>query len=303
MPLFCDIAEPRKIVMKIPTKLYKYREFNVNSLQLLCDGQCYYADPLSFNDPLDCKPELDNDLRPKDVEVLYLRLLEKNQVNEQKARNALQHIRYMSEEYNDDGGTLSKVDFYVKLLVSEIQRLLSDELSKQGVLSLGKKWNCPLMWSHYADEHRGICIEFSTVNSRFRKLGPVRYNCPRIIKLSDVAAWKLRDCEQAKESIHQTVFYSKAPSWRYEAEWRDISESKGPQPAPAWITSVLFGMRCDYTVRVSIVKLLSGTKVQFYDIHTDSGGFSLARRRLEPSEIEASAVRSSSLLEFGDAMH
>jgi hypothetical protein len=33
---------------------------------------------------------------------------------------------------------------------------------KWGALCLSKDWNNPLLWSHYADKHRGLCLGFET---------------------------------------------------------------------------------------------------------------------------------------------
>lgn len=42
------------------------------------------------------------------------------------------------------------------------KRGLDSELGNEGVLTLSATWKSGLMWSHYADEHRGICIEYDT---------------------------------------------------------------------------------------------------------------------------------------------
>lgn len=42
---------------------------------------------------------------------------------------------------------------------SDIHRLLiSDTNENYGVLCLSREWNNPLLWSHYADKHKGICL-------------------------------------------------------------------------------------------------------------------------------------------------
>ncbi|HDC4298833.1 DUF2971 domain-containing protein [Enterobacter kobei] len=52
----------------IPSVLYKYKEFNINSLDSLINDTVYLADPVSFNDPFDCQPSVVDDLR--DINVL-----------------------------------------------------------------------------------------------------------------------------------------------------------------------------------------------------------------------------------------
>jgi hypothetical protein len=43
---------------------------------------------------------------------------------------------------------------------------------KTGLLCFCKHWHNPLMWAHYADRHRGICLGFEIAEDR---QGEVRY--------------------------------------------------------------------------------------------------------------------------------
>lgn len=52
----------------IPSVLYKYKTFSINSLDSLINDTVYLADPVSFNDPFDCQPSVVDDL--KDIDVL-----------------------------------------------------------------------------------------------------------------------------------------------------------------------------------------------------------------------------------------
>ncbi len=45
----------------VPSLLYKYRHFDERTIELLCADTVYYADPSTFNDPLDTKPCVDAD--------------------------------------------------------------------------------------------------------------------------------------------------------------------------------------------------------------------------------------------------
>ncbi len=55
----------------IPNKIYRYQSFNALSLDALCHDQLYFSDPAKFNDPLDCKPSVEQD---SDKETLQLTL-------------------------------------------------------------------------------------------------------------------------------------------------------------------------------------------------------------------------------------
>lgn len=44
---------------KTPNRLYKYRSFSNLTLEMLFADTLYFADPSSFNDPLDTQPALE----------------------------------------------------------------------------------------------------------------------------------------------------------------------------------------------------------------------------------------------------
>ncbi|AUU39286.1 TPA: hypothetical protein ACKRTJ_002778 [Proteus mirabilis] len=50
----------------IPTHLYKYKSFSVDCLDLLVSDALYFADPTTFNDPLDCNPSILNNIEDID---------------------------------------------------------------------------------------------------------------------------------------------------------------------------------------------------------------------------------------------
>lgn len=93
-----------------------------------------------------------------------------------------------------------------------------------------------LMWSHYADQHRGCCIAFKT---NALKIFPVEYVDKRPLLCSE-------DIE-----IQMTSVLKKHTSWSYEQEWRylkvapEISKNNLPifLPIGDSIVAVYFGAR------------------------------------------------------------
>lgn len=286
---------------RAPKRLYKYRVFNVNTLRLLDQAEVYYANPNSFNDPLDSNPTVYVDTDLSTLEKLLYRMLLEKEGKEQAVQKMGNH-RYMSTEYGDYKTDPETAAYYTRRLASHVDDLLSQELGSHGVLSLARRWDCPLMWSHYADEHRGICIEYDLSDTEFSNLRAVSYNSPRAIKVSDLVAWKVNKNSEAKEKILRTFFFAKAPQWRYEHEWRDLSTSTGPSSAPAQISAVYFGLRCDYTVITTVVRLFanSTSKVKFFAIHPLESSFRLRRQLVDTDEIQATGVRTPAFLEFRD---
>src|SRR5262245_29550689 len=61
---------------KIPATLYKYRSFSNLTLDGLIADQLFFADPSTFNDPLDTKPVLEADLDAAALADILRRLVE-----------------------------------------------------------------------------------------------------------------------------------------------------------------------------------------------------------------------------------
>lgn len=231
--------------MDVPNKLYKYRAFDVNLLRLLCNDEVYYANPDRFNDPLDCQPTLKIDNDRDSLEKLC-RAMSREQ------KDPIEYHRYMASEHGNFENDAE--NYYKYLLAEDVRQSLFGEFAQMGVLSLATNWDCPLMWSHYANNHHGICIEYDSTDAEFRNLAPVEYERGRSIKTSDLISWKIKGCEKANQQVYETYFLSKSSHWNYEREWRDVHVSCGRHPCPARISAIYFGLRCDEAVKTSLVK-------------------------------------------------
>ncbi|HEV7341613.1 MAG TPA: DUF2971 domain-containing protein [Sphingopyxis sp.] len=209
----------------------------------------------------------------------------------------------MSSEYGDYKTDPEVENYLMRMLARDLKSEVDNELGHEGVLSLSATWKSGLMWSHYADEHRGICIEYDTRDQEHPRLKKVDYKGPRAIKTSDLYRWKVRDNPAAKERVFNTYFYTKSGEWRYEKEWRDVREKSGVAEVPFRTTAILFGLRCDSTVIKSIVKLLSDNpEIKIWQVLPKDDGFGLRRYQVDRREIEALAVREPGFLMFKDVV-
>lgn len=89
------------------------------------------------------------------------------------------------------------------------------------VLSFSELHNSPTMWTHYADRHRGICLEYKTsyiIPCRDGILSQVEYTCDRPrVHLTEEA---FRETD-----LFKALACSKYHGWSYEKEWRIIIHS------------------------------------------------------------------------------
>jgi hypothetical protein len=276
-----------------PRRIYKYRAFGDQSLEALVQDLLFFADPSTFNDPLDARPTLDADLPAAEMERVLRTLVERRLVDEMAA--AARAIKYRGPRTTDHIAkhALRSVD----ALVAEIrynagdpdyeiddpeQYLLGRYVHREvlrrydrGIVSLAKRANCPLMWSHYADQHKGICIGYSAPADV--SLEPVSYGGARSIKASLIRDMVDGDVAAAR-AVDKAVLLKKAQAWRYEQEWRLIGD-RGIHDSQLELEEVVFGMRCPETVQFAVAKALEGRhrRVKLYEIRETPGTFLLKK--------------------------
>jgi hypothetical protein len=287
--------------MAIPKKLYKYRPFDVRVLRAITEAEIYYARPKQFNDPLDCDPSIEVDSSRRRLEALVYQIIAKQNIT--KAQVAIDQYRYLATE--DDGDWRiqdSDAENYLKRqLAGRLKSELDQEFGDLGVLSLSEVWASALMWSHYGDEHRGLCIEYDTTDQLHPNLKQVSYKAPRAVKTSDMLRWKLKNDYAAKNRIRDTYFYAKSPEWKYEKEWRVVYAHQGVIELPFRVSAIIFGLRCDPAVIMTVGKLLSHRRdIKLWQIESRDDTFALKRRLLDRDELESRDIREPGFLAFND---
>ncbi len=92
--------------------------------------------------------------------------------------------------------------------------VMKEELSKsRGLLCFSRDWRNPVLWSHYADKHKGLCLAFEV---SAEQVGPVRYSRRRLA----VDAASLMNPRQLHLDEARQFLFTKFSHWRYENEVR-----------------------------------------------------------------------------------
>ncbi len=105
------------------------------------------------------------------------------------------------------------------------------------ITCFSETYNNNLMWAHYADKNRGICVEYdfskcSDKNSNYLKnaIFPVYYDekRPQIpIKIESIDKFKYKASEGNYSLLDKYLFLlTKGYDWKYEREWRLIVQGK-----------------------------------------------------------------------------
>lgn len=292
-----------------PKRLYKYRSFSNVTLDMLVEDTVYFADPTTFNDPLDTKPTLDADISSADLETILTQLIEERTAAEMEA--AAKTIRYSGPKTFDHIARQSRKAAERLLAdiryhatnpdyeVDDPERFLlghyvQEELLRRydrGIFSMAERANCPLMWSHYGDQHRGICLGYSVPSDTVGDVHKMKYGGSRLVAASDVLAMLAGD-PAARARVDEAVLLKKARPWAYEREWRLLGPH-GEQNSPLELEEVVFGMRCSSTVIFAVMRALAGRDrpVRFFEIHGQDGRFLLDKRVADTDELMAMLPR------------
>ncbi len=109
---------------------------------------------------------------------------------------------------------MSNKDF--KKAIDETRKEMYREV---GVICFSKDWSNPLLWSHYADKHKGICLgfEFSDNEPKLSEVFYIRNKqalCDELVKAVN------RGNGGKEEQIMRKLLLSKYEGWSYEDEVR-----------------------------------------------------------------------------------
>ncbi len=305
-----------------PQSLFKYLIFGERLLDQLCRDEVYYAAPAGFNDPLDCQPVVKADIPEDALERLLAEMagrrlgkeideaMKKVKLRGEKTtahRNALtkSETRKLIEnfKYNATNPAINDQSaYYRNELTLEIEREMRKGYDR-GVLCLSSNFDSPLMWSHYADQHRGVCIEYDVSMLNPQELHKISYGASREVLASQLWNFIFENSKSAGKSIDKACLLSKAREWKYEREWR-IFGQVGSQASPVKMKSIIFGMNCPDTLQHTIEKALKGRdeKVKFWIIKKPSNLFKLKRERIDTNDDTPGFPQTSVIRMFEDLM-
>ncbi len=191
-----------------PDVLYKYRSLETEEKhnrvrETFEKSTVYFSSPEQFNDPFDCKIPLLLDGTEEEWGKYVEDQLEINKPELSPTDRKIETKRLIQN------GSYKKLDPSISTRAAK----------SAGVYCLSAVNDDILMWSHYANAHRGICIGFraSPDDGFFHRSQDINY-------LQSYPATSIFDPEEQRI---KTAFLTKSEHWRYENEYR-IYEHQGP---------------------------------------------------------------------------
>ncbi|EZP83099.1 hypothetical protein BV97_01202 [Novosphingobium resinovorum] len=153
------------------------------------------------------------------------------------------------------------------------------------VCSLSARFNIATQWAYYADEFRGLALEYDL--SGLNTSGDVTVGHVRYEPLE--ASFDIyQDADPAR--LAELVLLTKIDEWRHEQEIRIISRREGRLRIPGGVQSVTLGHRMASDVKEVVSSYCQARNVQVYELVLDGRGMSR-----EPLDFEFQSRRQRHL--------
>jgi len=220
--------------------LYKY--VTIDTLKKIISNKIFqWSSPLLFNDPFDSDGSI-----PPDKESMRRLLIDSIRITGSLDDVVLDEVDSELQKILDDDYDKEAENIYSSSL--NIQEL-KEGLKNSAIFCLSAVNDSILMWSHYADHHKGAVIQLKAniqKDSVLRLATLVKYVCtkPRF-NLS------CNNLDTLSDYLDKALYY-KAEEWRYEEEYRivipdELDDNNDTKLMPYFsdeIKAIYFGCRC-----------------------------------------------------------
>jgi hypothetical protein len=254
-------------------RLYSYRRLMEDGYELgnIKKNIAYFGDVQNFNDPIEgmiFKQKLVFDFSPFNPELV----IEAGKKLYEEVNHNWLIPSWFIEDMKHSLFQKSPWEVYCKL--NELAKRVEGYRNKLRVLCLTPHGNNTLMWAHYANSHKGICIEYEIDYSNLP-------DCISSVPVNYTNEFKLYNCSEFilhPYEILSRMLITKHLDWSYEHEWRAILKNGNNTMQlnnKFRMVSVTAGVNCEERDKVKGLCKLRGLK--YYEVY-DSGIDGLVRK-------------------------
>ncbi len=208
--------------------VYKYFRINQYLYDTLISNQLYFSSIEQFNDPYDCHLAILDKISEEDFNVFIEKTIKDTDIK----------MKYLD-------AFRKKPDEFIKPFIE----MYRNWLKHLGICCFTKGKENILLWSHYADSHRGVCLgfDYNLMEKIFPQFDEVNYNDEPFYF----------DIKNPLDSVSRTAL-RKSSDWKYEDEIRFFMErSKNTDFYKEALLEVNFGSRCSKRDMMNIQYLIS----------------------------------------------
>lgn len=221
---------------KLITKsVYKYHRINKFLYDLLINNEIWFSEPYSFNDPFDCNLTIDGNNTPDQIRN-YFKIANWNKSKD--IDGTIQQL--IATNFQDQEAFQKKINSISKQVIGKL-----------GLSCFTQTKDNLLMWAHYTEDHKGICLEFDHSKDLefFRPFKKVEYD----------KVYPTYNYYNNKKNVVAQLMLHKSDHWKYEKEVRLIKKKTGLYKfKPECLTGIYFGVRTSNEQIKTIKKLVQG---------------------------------------------
>ncbi|MFI5416343.1 MAG: DUF2971 domain-containing protein [Nitrososphaerales archaeon] len=217
-----------KELTKMKNIVYKYFRINQYLYDTLISNQLYFSSIGQFNDPYDCHIAIFDKISEDD----FIVFVENSFKDTETQKKYIDAFRNNPEEFSKQ---------FIEMFKGWLKYL--------GICCFTKGKENVLLWSHYADSHRGVCLgfDYELMKKKFPQFDAVIYGDEPFYF----------DIKNPGDSITKTAL-RKSSNWKYEDEIRFFMErSKNIDFFQEALLEVNFGSRCNKREMMNIQYLIS----------------------------------------------
>jgi len=236
----------------IPSKLYKYQPYKENRISTIINKKLWFSMPKDMNDPFDCRGVCWN---TDEIENFLKTRVHKDKIKE-----------------------FDSIDSIVEGAIASLRNNIKISCFSEELFSMP-------MWSHYADNHTGFCIEYdftrlSYENDLTKYLFPVGYDSRRY-DITNLFKKTFNEPYDPRVILLCFLMNLKHSSWSYEKEWRIIKmrlpEEKeftsGLEDCPLKPTAIYLGVNFDKNEVHSVKEKLKNFDIPIYVLKVSNSEF------------------------------
>ena len=224
--------------------IVRYRTINDRLMESIKNNTLYLNDPNKFNDPFDCVSMINED----DFTRVVL-----GKIFDEATRTGI------NPNTPDAILKFNKQIETMKSLVATSK----EEIKQVGIACFCETTHNTLMWSHYADSHRGICLVYKKSEIEDFAKANNNFIFKKVDYIKSLKSHNHFDFISNKLDI-KSLLHLKGDVWEYENEWRLISTTcserniKSPQ-----LHAVIFGYKTTDDNIVKIYEILGDDFIYF----------------------------------------
>ncbi len=252
-----------------PARQYKYGRLGAHSQATFSSDQLWFSTPTQLNDPFECRPWFTFEGSEEQIIDFLATEVRRRDASGASNRALASARKIYQDRFQRDARSWEA-----------LRRALLETLNNGiGLYCLSEAPDSILMWSHYANDHKGFCLEFEATDQTpvFGEAQKVSYSD----KYPQVDFFNTPHEKQV-----DLIFLTKFSGWSHEQEWRIVDHQRGPglrAYPPELLKGVIFGLRTSSEDKAQIRNWVSerGHPVAFYQAVRHEQEFSVQVRGID----------------------